>query len=236
MKIKSPSPILSIMLYIFGVLIGFTLVLLATWSNVEAQFYGFYRRASNPLPGLRCPILMTDGETTQISLRIKNTTDKPLSPNIRMEISRPGMLFLSTQTVKLQPGESKTVFWAIGPDNIDLGHFIFAETLVYSFYPIPERQGICGIYILNLPGRGGPIVAVMILLSLLGMGAGLYGLHHLSNPSPRVLIARRPLLALVVLMTVSLIVTIIGWWGPGLILLILFVLLTVVTLVYCIRG
>jgi hypothetical protein len=202
MKIKSPSPILSIMLYIFGVLIGFTLVLLATWSNVEAQFYGFYRRASNPLPGLRCPILMTDGETTQISLRIKNTTDKPLS----------------------------------GPDNIDLGHFIFAETLVYSFYPIPERQGICGIYILNLPGRGGPIVAVMILLSLLGMGAGLYGLHHLSNPSPRVLIARRPLLALVVLMTVSLIVTIIGWWGPGLILLILFVLLTVVTLVYCIRG
>jgi hypothetical protein len=235
MKIKSTPPILSIMLYILGALIGFTLVFLSTWADVEAQFYGFYRRANVPLPTLRCPIVMTDSETAQVSLRLKNTTDKPLSPNLRAEISTPALPFLSTQTVKLEAGESKTVYWAIGPDNVDLGHFIFAQVLAYSFYPIPDRQGTCGIYILNLPGRGGTYVALATLLSLLGMAAGLYGLRLIPNPSRRILMVKRPMLALAILMTVALIVTIIGWWWPGLILLILLVLLSVVTLVYS-RG
>ena len=231
MKNNHPPLIVSIVIYILAALIGFTLVLLATWADVEAQTYGFYRRASDPLPGLNCPIFMTPGEVNKVSLRVTNTTGKPLTPGIRTEISTPILPFLSIESIKLAPGESKTVEWKIGPENIDLGRFIFVDVLTYSSYPLPNREDRCGIFIINLPTNGRTIVAVMAILSLLGMGFGLYGLNRSPSLARRVSIARRPLLVLSVLIAVSILVTFLGWWWPGVILLILTLLLALAVLV-----
>ena len=231
MKNNHPPLIVNVVIYILAALIGFTLVLLATWADVEAQTYGFYRRASDPLPGLNCPIFMTPGEVNKVSLRVTNTTGKPLTPGIRTEISTPILPFLSIESIKLAPGESKTVEWKIGPENIDLGRFIFVDVLTYSSYPLPNREDRCGIFIINLPTNGRTIVAVMAILSLLGMGFGLYGLNRSPSLARRVLIARRPLLVLSVLIAVSILVTFLGWWWPGVILLVLTLLLALAVLV-----
>jgi hypothetical protein len=231
MKNTHPPLIVNIVIYILAALIGFTLVLLATWADVEAQMYGFYRRASIGLPGLNCPILMTPGEVSKVSLRLTNTTNNLLAPNIRMEISKPAMPFLSTESVKLAAGESKTMEWTIGPENIDLGNFIFINALTYSSYPLPSRESMCGVFIINLPTNGRTIVAIMTILSLLGMGFGLYGLNRSPSLARRFLIARRPLLVLSVLIAVSILVTFVGWWWPGVILLVLTLLLVMAILV-----
>ena len=231
MKNNRPPLIVSIVIYILAALIGFALVLLATWADVEAQTYGFYRRANIGLPGLNCPILMTPGEVSKVSLRLTNTTNNLLTPNIRMEISKPVMPFLSTESVKLAAGESKTMEWTIGPENIDLGNFIFINALTYSSYPLPSRESMCGVFIINLPTNGRIIVAIMTILSLLGMGFGLYGLNRSPSLARRVLIARRPLLVLSVFIAVSILVTFVGWWWPGVILLVLTLLLVMAVLV-----
>lgn len=231
MKNNQLPLIVNVVIYTLAALIGFTLVLLATWADVEAQTYGFYRRASIGLPGLNCPILMTPGEVSKVSLRLTNTTNKQLAPNIRMEISKPVMPFLSTESVKLAAGESKTLEWTIGPENIDLGNFIFINALTYSFYPLPSRESMCGVFIINLPTNGRTIVAIMTILSLLGMGFGLYGLNQSPSLARRVLIARRPLLVVSVLITASILVTFIGWWWLGVILLVLTLLLVLAVLV-----
>lgn len=228
---NNQSTLINIVIYILAALIGFTLVLLATWADVEAQTYGFYRRANIGLPGLNCPILMTPGEVSKVSLRLTNTTNDPLTPNIRVEISRPALPFLSTESVKLPAGESKTMEWMIGPENIDLGYFIFINALTYSSYPLPSRESMCGVFIINLPTNGRTIVALMAVLSLLGMGFGLYGLNRSPGLARRVLIARRPLLVLSVFIAVSILVTFLGWWWPGLILLVLALLLVMAVLV-----
>jgi hypothetical protein len=231
MKNNQPPLIVHVVIYFLAALIGFTLVLLATWADVEAQTYGFYRRANIGLPGLNCPILMTPGEVSKVSLRLTNTTNKLLAPNIRTEISKPVMPFLSTESVKLAAGESKTLEWTIGPGNIDLEHFIFINVLTYSFYPLPSRESMCGVFIINLPTNGRTIVTIMTILSLLGMGFGLYGLNRSPSLSRRVLIARRPLLVLSILIAVSIFVTFGGWWWPGVILLTLTLLLALAALV-----
>ena len=230
MKTKHLPLIASIVIYILGAAIGFTLVLLSTWAGVEAQFYGFSRRANTPLTGFHCPIFLTPGETGKVSLRVSNPTSGPLSPNVRADISTPGMPALTTQSVKLAPGESKTLEWTIGPQNVDLGHFIFVEVLVYSTYPLPTREAICGINIINLPTNGRMIVAGMALLSLLGMGFGLVGLNRVPSPARRVLVAQRPLLVLSILITAAILVTFESWWGPGSILVVLILLLLMTTL------
>ncbi len=235
MKNKPYSLAINIVLYVIGAMLGFTLVLLATWADVEAQFYGFYRRSNTPLPGLDCPIFMTSSEVNKVSLRITNTTDKPLNPNIRTEISTSALPFLSIESIKIAPAESKTMEWRIGPENIDLKHFVFVEVLVYSFYPLPTSEGICGIFFVNLPINGSTIVAVMTLLSLLGMGVGLYGLNRVPSPTRRVATIKYPLLFLSFLIAAAILASLLEWWLQGLVLLVLILLLTLV-LILAILG
>ncbi len=230
MKNTHLPPIVSIVIYILAAIIGCTLVFLATWADVEAQTYGFSRRANAGLPGLNCPILMTLGEVGKVSLHLTNTTKNLLAPNIRTEISTPVTLSLSTEFVRLAAGESKTMEWTIGPGNIDLEKFILVDVLIYSSYPLPNRESMCGVFIVKLPTDGRTIVTIMTILSLLGMGFGLYGLYRSPSLTQRILIARRPLLILSVLIAVAIFVTFLGWWWPGLIFLVLTLLLVTITL------
>lgn len=232
MKSNSFPPIanIGIALYIIGACLGFLLALLAAWADVEAQTYGFYRRADQPLNGLQCPILMTAGEESKIFVRIANTTDKPLVPNVRVEISTPALADIFTQSVRLEPGESRTLAWTVGPQNIDLGNFIFASALVYAAHPLPEQQSMCGIYIVRLPGKGAAIVMLTIALSLLCMGGGLYALYRNADARPRLNTLKGSLTAAAFLILIALIATFLGWWLQSVIALVITALLTAVTL------
>src|ERR1041385_6889471 len=113
--------------FVLGALFSLTLAVLATWSNLEAAFYGFERRASSPLPGLHCPILLNRNEKGRVWVKVSNTTKQKLSPSILANFSSPLSTISSLNFANLDPGQSQTLDWTIGPDNIDLQNFIFSK-------------------------------------------------------------------------------------------------------------
>jgi hypothetical protein len=215
-------------IFIIGVLSGLTLTVLSTWADLESAYYGFARRAGAGLKGLSCPVLMTTGETNAIALKVTNTEDRKLSPAIRMEISSPAIAFLYSDYVELQAGESAVKEWEIGPDNVDLKRFIFAKTLVYASYPIPDREATCGVFIVDLPGTGIVYTWALVIFSLLGMGIGLYGLSRIPGSEGNGAELAGQLLFLAVVVIMGLITVSMGWWIQGVLVIVVALLFSVI--------
>jgi hypothetical protein len=217
-------------IFIIGALSGLTLTVLSTWADLESAYYGFARRAGAGLSGLSCPILMTANETNAITLKVTNNTERKLSPAIRTEISTPTIAFEATEYVELQAGDSAVRQWEIGPDNVDLRYFIFAKVLVYSFYPNPDKEGTCGIFIVNLPGNGATVTWTMVILSLLGMGIGLYGMNKVEDADGGNTNLARQLIFLAMVIIFGLVTVFMGWWVQGILLLVVALLFSMIAL------
>lgn len=212
--------------YILGVIPGLALIVVATWADLESTFYGFNRLASTQLSGLSCPILMTREETSSFSLKLTNTLERRASPTIRVDISTPNLPFSNTERFPLEPGETLRKNWEIGPENIDLSRFVFTQVVVYSMYPIPNRQNGCGIFVVDLPGSGWGVTWIIVAVSVLGMGIGLYGLNHPQSRSRGAEVpALRPFVFLSIMIVIGIIASIMGWWFPGIMILVVSVLL-----------
>lgn len=215
-------------IFIVGAISGLTLTVLSTWADLEAAYYGFARRAGSGLRGLSCPVLMTANETNAIRLTVTNTTEKKLSPAIRTEISSPALAFLFSDYVELQAGESVVKEWEIGPGNVDLDRFIFAKVLVYASYPIPDRENTCGVFIVNLPGNGAIFTWGMVIVSLLGMGVGLYGLSQVQDTERSGADTARQLTFLAVVVILGLLTVYMGWWIQGILAIVIALLFSVI--------
>lgn len=224
---KRISPILVSLSYVVGVVIGLYLVVVAAWADMESAFYGFSRLADMGLGGFSCPVLMTRDETRSISLKVSNTTDSPISPVIKTEISTPSVVQEFQEGLELAPGESKKLRWSVGPENIDLGNFIFAKALMFSAYPLPNRETTCGIFIVNLPGSGRVILPVLVLLSLLGMGWGLYETKKIGDNE---WLAKhdRPMIFLAIVIALGMVVSFMGGWVPSILLLAVALLMIII--------
>lgn len=215
-------------IFIIGTLSGLTLTVLSTWADLESAYYGFARRAGAGLKGLSCPVIMTRNETDTITLKVTNPEERKLSPAIRTEISSPAIAFLYSEYVELQPGESAVREWEIGPDNVDLKRFIFAKVLVYASYPIPDREGTCGVYIVDLPGRGIYFTWTLVIVSLLGMGIGLYGLKQINDQEGSGADLARQLLFLAAVVILGLLTVYMGWWLQGVLVIVIALLFSVI--------
>jgi hypothetical protein len=223
--------------FVVGALLGLTFTLLATWADLESVHYAYDFRASASFSGLKCPILMTANETNSFSAKIINTTDKLLSFSIKTEISSRRLPVPSVEYIELDPGQSKTLQWTMGPENIDLGNFIFAKALVYGSYPIPNRESTCGVFILDLPTSGTVITWTMVVLSLLGMGGGLYGLNRIQSSAQNDWEITRRLTFLSVVVIAGLIASFMGWWILGVLIIVITLLFIVISLGFFInRG
>src|SRR5262245_50948161 len=205
--------------YILGALLSLTVAVLATWSDLEAAFYGFDRRASTPLQTLRCPIIMNRYETGIVSVKVSNTTSRKLSPSVRAEFSTRITPVSTLDSVELAPGESKTVTWTIGPDNIDLRRFIFSKVLVFATYPLPDREAACGTFVIDLPIPGRVVLSVLLVLGLAGMGGGWFMLNRLRRQSIRLEKPLRPLTFLTIVIVLAMAVSLAGWWVQAILLL-----------------
>ena len=226
---KRISPFVSLS-YVVGVVLGLYLVVVSTWADFEAAFYGFSRLAEAGLRGFSCPVLIARDETSSISLRVSNTTDSMISPVIKTEISTSLVVQEFQEGLELAPGESKKLTWAVGPENIDLGNFIFAKALVFSAYPLPNREATCGVYVINLPGSGRVILSVLVVLSLMGMGWGLYGLNKTVRLNAWLENHIRAMLFLTLVIVVGMVVSFWGGWVPSILLLAVSLLLIIILL------
>jgi hypothetical protein len=230
MQNKTSTPILPILLFAVGVIIGLTLAILGTWPDFEASSYKFARNTNTPLNGLRCPIILNRNETGTVSLIVSNTTDKLLTPSVKTQISTSDEPNSSLESLRLAAGESKKLQWSIGPENIDLHYFIFVKALVYASYPIPNREATCGTFIIDLSLGGTAFLILMVTLSLTGLGSGLYILNRINQSSERTEMDLRPMYFLAVLILLALIVSFIGWWIQSIVVTVIAILTAVVLL------
>lgn len=204
-------------LYTVGVLLGVTIATLAIWADYEAASYGFPRRAQTPFKGLNCPIFMTHDETQVIQIRLTNSTEKKISPSIRTEISTKLVTDEKLEFFELEVGESLLVERIINADNIDLGHFIFAQTSVFSSHPLPDQENTCGVFILPMSGNGTVILIITSIISLLSTIMGLFFLNK--NKAPKKLVY--PLGFIAAAMVLAMIFSFLGLWIQGILMLVL---------------
>lgn len=229
MKRNSHSLLLDFASYMVGATIGLFLIFVATWADLEATSYGFERLANGGLGGLSCPILMTRDETSKISFTVSNPTEDQISPSIKTQISTSLLPQEFLENLRLAPGASESLEWGVGPENIDLKNFIFAKVLLYSAYPLQSREATCGIFILNLPGRGQAILLILILLSILGMGWGLYRIHQFRFSNPGAAKHLAPMSFLAVTIGAGLVISFTGKWLLAVLVMVV-LLLTIVIL------
>lgn len=160
-------------LFVFGALLGAVVAGLSVWANTETAFYGFPHFTINHLPSLKCPHFMAMDETAEVRATIVNTNDYPSTMGVRSWVSVPLAWELKTEHKRLNPGEVWRWKRTIGPENRELRHFIFASVYTFGGYPIPEKQGMCGVYVLPIKGvRGETVMWVAIAMSLLALAVG----------------------------------------------------------------
>ena len=225
------KPLFSVALTLTGILIGLSLAVLAVWADYEASSYGFLKRAKTPFKGLSCPVFMGKDESGIVSIQVSNPTDQVISPSIRSEISSSLTPDTKIEYLKLAPGEQVTLQRTVGPENIDLGEFIFVSALVYSVYPLPDQQSTCGIFVLPVSRGGSLIVALGTILSVLLMASGLFFLHKNEVVATR----SRSLVFMAVVTVLAMFLGFIGWWIQAVILLVVLILMLVISLNLLIR-
>jgi hypothetical protein len=213
-------------LYAVGILLGITLAALATWADYESASYGFARRATTPFHGLNCPIFMTRSETQTVRIKLTNTTEKPISPSLRTEISTRLTADTKLEFFQLAPGESTIVERTIDADNIDLGQFIFVKAGVFSAYPMPDQENTCGVFILSMPGNGTVILILgtMISVALISAGFLLLRKNDLQQKQSNLMLVIGGLAILA--MTLAFL----GSWIPAMLTIVLVILLSSISL------
>lgn len=225
-KTLQPSPRLSALLLVMGVLIGLLMSLLAVWADYESTMYGFPNRATTLFQGLSCPIFMGRNESRAVSIKVSNSTMQNLSPSVRSEISTPLVTDAKLEYVKLAPGEQVTLRRSIGPQNIDLGQFIFLYALVYSAYPMPNQENTCGVFVLPINMNGSLILVLGTASSILLMFIGLFFLYKKGLTSGR----SRSLMFMGIVTVITMVFAFIGWWVYAIIMLVTLILLLVISL------
>ena len=221
---NQPKLQFSVLLTLAGILMGLLLSLLAVWADYESTSYGFTRRAQTQFPGLTCPVFMGRNESRTVYLKISNTTDQNLSPGVRTQISTPDEPISTVEAIRLAPGEQKTLQRTVGPENVDLGMFIFVDALVYAIYPMPDQESTCGILVLPVTNGMYPLI-FGTALSILLMAVGTSPLYKNALSAGR----SRSLLFVVIATILAMTAGFLGSWLAALLLIILSVLTLIIT-------
>jgi hypothetical protein len=160
-----PRRMSGIGLFALGLLISLTLIILALWPDLEANYYGFTQLTTTRLKGLHCPILMAADEHAPITVRLTNTSGYKTNISLRAVISTPGESSQEkAQLVSFEPGQTRTVSWPLSAEDAVFHNFILARVYSGGAYPMPPAEGSCGVYVLNLRGVSGQAVYWTLLV------------------------------------------------------------------------
>jgi hypothetical protein len=220
--------VLSVLVFSVGLLLGTALFGATIWGDLEASLFNASMGGEKRLP-LRCPVMITTRETGTVSASVKNTLDRATEFTIRTHISDGYLTVMREINSKLplEPDERQSAEWTAIPDDAVYGSLILARVYLYPKYPLPSRAGTCGIWVLDWPFLNGTLIYNLILVaSLLGMGAGIGWWIAKNRPlkgGGRTVAYSMGTLAGCVL--IGIIVSLLGWWIPGVLVLTILVLL-----------
>ena len=171
--------ILGVLIFSVGVLLGMALFGIIVWGDFEASMFDPSIKQDASLTTLRCPVMMTRTETGTVTATFTNPLERPIELYTRAHITE-GYVTLMREiitTLPLDPGETKPLQWRVTSDDAAFGRLILVKVTVNRKYPLPSRQGTCGILVVGLPYfTGNQVFAFTFAVSLLSMagGAGLW--------------------------------------------------------------
>ena len=171
--------ILGVLIFSVGVLAGMALLGIVVWGDFEANMFDPSVKQDASLTTLRCPVMITEAETATVTATFTNPLERPIELYTRAHITE-GYVTLMREiitTLSLDPGETKPLHWTVTSDDAAFGRLVLVKVTVNRKYPLPSRQGTCGILVVGLPYfTGNQIFAFTLAASLLIMasGAGLW--------------------------------------------------------------
>ncbi len=209
--------------YVVGILLGIALAAASTWGDLEASLFDSAERAEQPDVSLRCPVFITRGEVGEVSAAFTNTGSRPVERTAWAHISQGFVTLMREERVKLplEPGETKRMSWFVSAEDAAYGFIVLVRVSALRQAPMPSQSQACGILVLDVPGVSGALItAAWLLLSLLGVGGGLWLWLRASRPlGPRRQGAAAALVVLAALVVGALAAGLLGQWVVGVILL-----------------
>jgi len=169
--------VISIMIYILGYASSTSFNSLSLWANLEGQSFWGYPEAmaydssltrEARLSGVRCPILLTPGETGSVTIDVRNPNDYPIKAWVSTHISMPGMfenMARDLTSAALAPGERSTLRWVVSEENVIRNRMILVRAFLRltDRHP-PSRTSHCGIVVLDLWGLPSSVVMILALV------------------------------------------------------------------------
>lgn len=222
MNKQNITRMLGLVCFTVGLVLGLVLITASVWADLEAQFYGFQRFYAEGLEGLSCPILMERSETGNIIVSMANDTDLKIDRAVIARLSSRIMISEERQRVVLEPGETKQVAFPISASNLELGRFIFAHIMTPPAYQTPMQEAMCGVFVVGAPGlTGQQLYYGLMAVTVVGLGLGLW-LWNKSRPPDisRLKQVRLAMNFLVVMILLGLVMTALGNWMVGVVLLV----------------
>ena len=216
--------------FFLGVVIGFARSVIAIWDNLEATDYYFTGAKHAAFNGLRCPLIIASTEKGVVTAVFNNPSNETDNFFYRAEVS--GKAF-SKRTIEDQiavPAHQAKIFrFNVDAKDVDLLFFILVKITILPNSLHPSQEATCGMIVANLLGlTGSQVSLVTLLISILGVGIGLF-LWEKTNSNvngnrPRIV----QFLGLVVLL--SLLATHMGWWAVATVLAVIIVLLGIISM------
>lgn len=219
---------MGILLFAVGLLLGLALFGVVIWADLEAALFSPGLQQDAALRSLRCPVMITKAETGKVTASLTNPLDRPTERYVRAHVTD-GYVTLMREVntrVPLAPGETERLAWTVTADDAAFERLILVKVVVRGRYPLPSRQGTCGILVADVPAlTGSQVFGLSLGVSLLSMAAG-FGLWHraarpIHGEGRQVARAMGMLAGSIVVGTF---VGWMGWWVPGLILFVIGVL------------
>ena len=169
--------VISIIIYILGYASNMAFNSLVLWANLEGQSFWGYPEAITydssltrkaRISRIRCPILLTPGETGSVTIGVRNPNDYPIEAWVSTHISMPGMtenMIRDIQGIPLAPGERSTLRWEVSEENVIRDRIILVRAFLRltDRHP-PSRTNHCGIVALDLWGLSSSVVMILALV------------------------------------------------------------------------
>ena len=166
-----------LIIFFIGYILGMVIIGISTFGDFEAYMFQFHIGfdGDETLKALDCPVMMASSETETITATFNNPSKNRISPSVWAQISEGFFTVVRDykENLFIEPGESEQLQWTIAAEDAVFGHWVLFKVHVYSQYPLPSSDGLCGIFVADMFGFSGDQVYIFSLVgSVLLMAAG----------------------------------------------------------------
>lgn len=164
--------VLILLAFVVSAAIGMALLSVAVWGDVEATMFAAAQNGEQRLGTLSCPVLITPQDNAEVSAKFHNPIERVIKPSVRFKISNGFLTFQQQENIKfeLAPDESRKLAWEVNPDQAAYGKMVLVKVYLFRNYPIPSKDGTCGILVLDIPTlTGKQVVYGSTGVSFIGM-------------------------------------------------------------------